>query len=481
MNLVLYSFSTFLDYDGIRQQYQTKRQLRNSDVAINQIYECDTVMIKYNDENKNMRYDDIERLIPSAQQSIFTFEFTTSSSVEIEFISVQGKQTDLSIMIDVIEVFQLVDNGCLRLMRLKVNFTSRSFPSSMMWRKVNLQMPKQLKVFHSISIHRLLLNHKEQRLNFVQNGRWWQLIVYSDKNTKNISVSFSLDLFFLIFFEISGENLGGEIEIKDDEVTYTGDFPRLAGLPTKESMLANKTNNYMQTLKYYTYRNLKHYHVRILHQNADSIAFCRRDQNDYSVAAKSDDMSQLKSKLFPKTNPRPRADPRHPTENLPSPNSSMRSSPTTTDTMDSLPSSAMPTLSQETSNQYGRSSEDTLTSLFTTMSLTPTSPVQPQAPSSIFPITSMESISMFSVPIFEDRLQQYLNEMFNVKVVIDRYTINEKNKGEKIRIRLKISGHSNDVENALEDLSNLVSLLHTRKFDDKTSKKKTPPSFHFIE
>ena len=48
-------------------------------------------MIKYNDENKAIRYDDIRRIIPSAEQNIFTFEFTTSSSVEIEFISVQGK------------------------------------------------------------------------------------------------------------------------------------------------------------------------------------------------------------------------------------------------------------------------------------------------------------------------------------------------------------------------------------------------------
>ena len=242
-------------------------------------------------------------------------------------------------------------------------------------------------------------------------------------------------------------------------------------------MLANKTNNYIQTLKFYTYRDLKPYHVRILRQNAESIAFCRRDQNDYSVAAKPDDMSQLKSKLFPKANPRPRVDPKHPMGNLPSPNSSVRSSPTTTDTMDSLPS----TLSQETSNRYDRSSEETLTSLFTAMTLPPTSPVQPQTPSSIFPINSTEWMSMFSVPIFEDRLQQYLKETFNVKVLIDRNTINDKTKGEKIRIRLKISGQSNDVENALEDLSNLFSSLHTRKFDDKTSKKKNPPPFHFIE
>lgn len=59
-----------------------------------------------------MRYADIERLIPTAQTSIFTFEFTTSRSVELEFVNVQGKHVDLSRTIDLIEVFQRVGNGC---------------------------------------------------------------------------------------------------------------------------------------------------------------------------------------------------------------------------------------------------------------------------------------------------------------------------------------------------------------------------------
>ncbi len=49
---------------------------------------------------------------------------------------------------------------------------------------------------------------------------------------------------------------------------------------------------------------------------------------------------------------------------------------------------------------------------------------------------------------------------------------NEKNKGTKTGIRIKITGQMNDIENATQDLENLFSSLCTKKFDDKTGKKK---------
>jgi hypothetical protein len=97
--------------------------------------------------------------------------------------------------------------------------------------------------------------------------------------------------------------------------------------------------------------------------------------------------------------------------------------------------------------------------------------VKPTPAASIFPITTSEQMSMFSIKAFEDRLQQHLTEIFNVKTIIERSTIKEKTKGEKSRIVLKVSGETKDVENALEDLMNLFSLLRTRIFNDKTSTK----------
>jgi hypothetical protein len=79
---------------------------------------------------------------------------------------------------------------------------------------------------------------------------------------------------------------------------------------------------------------------------------------------------------------------------------------------------------------------------------------------------------MFSIDTFEDRLRQYLQEAFNVKVICERHNNNnEKTKGTKTVIRIKVTGQMNDVDNAMQDLENLFSLLCTKKFDDKTGKK----------
>jgi hypothetical protein len=78
---------------------------------------------------------------------------------------------------------------------------------------------------------------------------------------------------------------------------------------------------------------------------------------------------------------------------------------------------------------------------------------------------------MFSINTFGDRLQQHLKETFNVKTTIERNIINDKRKGEKSRIIIKITGQMKDIESALDDLMNLFSSLRTRKFDDKTGKK----------
>jgi len=72
----------------------------------------------------------------------------------------------------------------------------------------------------------------------------------------------------------------------------------------------------MQTLKYQKFHNLKPYHVHILRANSANIAFCRLHKDEYLVAAKSQDMFELKAKLFPKTNQRHQPDHVHPLMNL---------------------------------------------------------------------------------------------------------------------------------------------------------------------
>jgi len=89
---------------------------------------------------------------------------------------------------------------------------------------------------------------------------------------------------------------------------------------------------------------------------------------------------------------------------------------------------------------------------------------------SIYPVTTPEQMSMFTINTFEDRFQQHLKETFNVKTNIERNTLNDKSKGDKSRIIIKITGETNNVENALNDLMSLFLSLRTRKFDDKTGK-----------
>ncbi len=75
-------------------------------------------------------------------------------------------------------------------------------------------------------------------------------------------------------------------------------------------------------------------------------------------------------------------------------------------------------------------------------------------------------MSMFSIKAFEDRLQQYVTDTFNVKMIIERGTINDKAKSGKPRILLKVSGEEKDAKNASDDLMTLFSSLHTQIFNE---------------
>lgn len=97
------------------------------------------------------------------------------------------------------------------------------------------------------------------------------------------------------------EQLGGELEINGDEVVFIGDIPRMPRCPNDVSVVVNKTNNYMQKFRYQTLRDLKPFHLRTLRSNANIVAFSRRNEHDYVVAARPQDLIELKRKLFPKS------------------------------------------------------------------------------------------------------------------------------------------------------------------------------------
>ena len=86
-----------LEFEKIRQQYELKPQLQKRDMLLMQIYECDTVNIRYVDENKMMNYDDIENIVRSVRKNVFTFQLTDDNCVEVEFINVDCKLLEYQI------------------------------------------------------------------------------------------------------------------------------------------------------------------------------------------------------------------------------------------------------------------------------------------------------------------------------------------------------------------------------------------------
>jgi hypothetical protein len=61
----------------------------------------------------------------------------------------------------------------------------------------------------------------------------------------------------------------------------------------------------MEKFKYQTLRNLQNNHLDILRANSTNVAYSCEHGNNYIAAAKPHDMSELKSKLFPKKNQGP--------------------------------------------------------------------------------------------------------------------------------------------------------------------------------
>jgi hypothetical protein len=123
-------------------------------------------------------------------------------------------------------------------------------------------------------------------------------------NTKNLFVIISQKLLFL-FYKIdllfSDHEFGGEVDIQDDKVIYTGTFPDHFRGSRDDVILGNKTHDFMRKFECKTFSKLTSAHVDILHANSATVAFSRTNGNDYIVATKLHEMSELERKLFPIT------------------------------------------------------------------------------------------------------------------------------------------------------------------------------------
>ncbi|CAF4001288.1 unnamed protein product [Rotaria magnacalcarata] len=317
-----------IDFDRIRQQYETRRQLQGRDVTLMQIHEYDTASIYYIDEHKTMKYDDLENILQSVRKYVFTFQLVNEYCAEVEFINSVAFKEWMSVIekvkdkyrVNVEPIIQEVDDG-----------------------------------------------------NYTENS--------SSSTTENIPFNF--------------------------------DKPNLVSITLRSEWSMVAAHPVFQ-LEYKDYIQ----------------------RNDYMIAARPQDLFELRGKLFPKPNQNFQTDRRNPPRNY-QPDNRLLPVPLMQQEIVEPPSSSLPA-------------------------------AKPANTSSIFPITKAEEMNMFLMDKFEERLQEHLKEICNVNIIIERHAVNDKVKGDKTRIRIKLTGEMNDVESALNDLSNLFSSLRTREFNDKT-------------
>jgi hypothetical protein len=74
--------------------------------------------------------------------------------------------------------------------------------------------------------------------------------------------------------------------------------------------------------------------------------------------------------------------------------------------------------------------------------------------------------TFFADKTFENRLRTYFNGAHNVTMNIGHTTGNSTSR------MIRIIGEQNSVDKASEELSNLLSLMHTMTFDTKTGQKR---------
>ncbi|CAF3561359.1 unnamed protein product [Rotaria sp. Silwood1] len=395
--IILVHCNRDIDFDGVRQAYKSKQELSGKHLTLNQVYECDALEVHYNDTNKSITVEDLKIIFESAWNDIFAFNFPTNNCAEIEFINTQAFKRWISTVEQIQIKFQITINPILD--SVDENNDTESISSTH-------AAPSTIDTC-SIASNGF---DDRSRQTTIKLRPDWVLIATHPK-------------FKLEYKEFIHNELSGEIDIHDDEVTYSGSFPQHIHGMKNNVTLQEKTNNFMRNFAFRTFYKLESRNIEILRANAATVAFNRIIDNDYMIATKVLEMPGFVRKLFAKNNQHHQQEQPYLKTNTQSNNN-------------------IPVLSSVTST-------------------------------SMYPVNTPEQVSMFSIDTFEDRLRQYLQETFNVQVTFER-TNNNNNNNEKTKgltncILIKLMGQMNDLENATKDLYNLFLLLQTKIFNEKTN------------
>jgi hypothetical protein len=111
-----------IEFEKIRQQHQSKPQLQGKDISLSQIYECETVTIRYTDENRIMKYEDIETIIRFVRKNVFTFQLIDNNSGEVEFINTDGKIQPIQQTVYVLFLISAFKDWMLTVERTKTRY-----------------------------------------------------------------------------------------------------------------------------------------------------------------------------------------------------------------------------------------------------------------------------------------------------------------------------------------------------------------------
>ncbi|CAF2528528.1 unnamed protein product [Rotaria sp. Silwood2] len=91
--IILVRCNNEIDFDRVRQAYESKSELSGKHLTLSQVYECDALEIHYNNTNKSITFNDLKIIFESAWNDIFAFNFSTDDCAEIEFINAHGMRT----------------------------------------------------------------------------------------------------------------------------------------------------------------------------------------------------------------------------------------------------------------------------------------------------------------------------------------------------------------------------------------------------
>ena len=107
---------------------------------------------------------------------------------------------------------------------------------------------------------------------------------------------------------VLGNELGGEIVLEGNDISYVDVPSRNRDNPINETGLRNKLKSFMNRFRFETLSELNTHQMNLLRAHGGDVAFARLNARDMMIAGRAQDVFRLKQKLSPRTNAPPTPD-----------------------------------------------------------------------------------------------------------------------------------------------------------------------------